>query len=240
MEVRGRTPLIGQIMPFSWVRVLTILAIILTIFASPVVSIQRVSGQSIGGNITGLQEGAGTNGADTNAAGQTSIGGDGTNLDANGGQIQESAVNDGPTNGPQGAAIEDEAIVQANQEPSIGSSVVEDVIPLDETVNSANTPVLLEEYGVSILEGDMEKRGVTQAIQGSILLPNLTEISPSANLGHAQDSGSITEEDVTAHLSSKSDDQGDIREVMTMLQCQCNTMDSELIMKLIFILVEET
>ncbi len=53
VEVRGRTPLIGQIMPFSWVRVLGILAIILTIFPSPVVSTHWVAGQSMGGNTTG-------------------------------------------------------------------------------------------------------------------------------------------------------------------------------------------
>lgn len=61
MEVQGRTPLTGQVMPFSGLRALSIFAIIFAIFASPVLSIQWVSGQSIGNNNTSRADGQGSN-----------------------------------------------------------------------------------------------------------------------------------------------------------------------------------
>ena len=92
MEVRVRPPITGRVMPVSFATVTTILAMVMTIIASPVVSIHWVNAQTID-NGTGLQVGEGTSGEDGTTPEQGPINGGNLIKDStNGVNVQESDV----------------------------------------------------------------------------------------------------------------------------------------------------
>jgi len=228
VEVRGRTPLIGQDMLLSRVRVPIMLTMVLTIITSPIVSVHWVNAQTID-NGTGIQAGEGTSGEEGSIPEQGPVnGGDMANDGTNEGNVQDSDLGGGGDEADDGTnlgAVSNGAIenkpetdvasqqserdgesngLQTNQEQSTDSTAEESRITIHEIDGAKGILPAIKKDAAEILEKAIEKRQTLHSIQHSELLLNSSRILSSLK-PHEFENSDLTNNIIsTAHSSAES------------------------------------